>query len=271
VDREHAVGHQGAVRVGEEQGARLGVAADLHVGLGEADLDAARVRAGMPVDLLAQQIGRVDDVLGPGEALGGGAAARVPVHVDEVDVRARDGQHGADLDARVHGLHGGGVRHHLVRVHGGRLVVPVVGLPGAAVVPAAVVLVADGPVLRVVLLGDVGVPDPARGLLGRAGAVVRDDHRLGADPLRPRHERVKVGVGGHVPARRGVRLPVVDVGVRAARIADHLDAGGAEQIGDGGGAELLVPDRVVDAERRGGDGGQSGAGVDGDGDGTLGG
>ena len=37
--------------------------------------------AGVLVDLPAQQVDRVVDVRGPGERLGGGAAARVPVHV----------------------------------------------------------------------------------------------------------------------------------------------------------------------------------------------
>jgi hypothetical protein len=78
---------------------------------------------------------------------------------------------------------------------------------------------------------------------------------------------VEVGVRGDVAAGGGVVAPVVDVGVRAAGVAHRLDAGVAQEVGDLGCAELGVPDRVVDADRRVADRFQSAAGVDRDADG----
>ena len=68
-----------------------------------------------------------------------------------------------------------------------------------------------------------------------------------------------------------MRFPVVDVGVRAAGVADHLHAGVLHQRRGGVAAEFGVPDRVVDAESKGGHGAEPGAGVDGDGNGLFGG
>src|SRR5690606_4044631 len=111
------------------------------------------------VDLVSG--GGQDDVVpAPGIALG---------HDGVGPVRGR-GEHGADLDGGVDGLHGVGVRDDVAGVLGRALVLVVVGLPLGAVVAVAVVLVADLPVRDAVALGDVGVPDPGGGLLGGAGA-----------------------------------------------------------------------------------------------------
>ena len=287
--REDAVGQQPAVGVGqEERGGLAGHAVGRHVDLGEADPDPRGVRAGVPGDLLPEQVDRVGDVTGPGQRFAG-VAARVPVHVDEVDLRPGDGEHGlvpgarivtggqavrpvgrhgqhrADLDGGVDGLHRLGVGDHQVRVVGSALVGMVVGLPAGPVVPVAVVLVADRPVPGAVPLRHVGVAHPVGGLGRRAGAVVRDDHRLGADPPRRGHEGVEVGAGSDVAAGRGVVAPVIDVGVRAAGVAHHLHAGGSQQVRRLVGAQVLVPDGVVDAECGVGHGGQPGPRVHGDG------
>ena len=288
-DGEDAVLQQAAVGVGEEQRARLGVLADADVGLGEADADPGGVRR--------RRTGRSAGAAGTArrrsgrlaQRLGGGAAARVPVQVHEVDRRpgdrtARSGSRcrrrrrrrspsgqlagmvstAPTLMRRVDRLHRVGVRDDAVGVAGRALVGVVVGLPGRAVVAVAVVLVADRPVLGAVALGDVGVAHPVGRLLGGAGAVVGDDHRLGADPPDRAHERVEVGVRAPRTRRARCGLPVVDVGVGAARVAHHPHAGGLEQVRRPRGAELGVPDGVVDAQRGVRDRGQSGPGVDGD-------
>src|SRR5690606_11193554 len=141
------------------------------------------------------------------------------------------GQHRADLDGRVDGLHRVGVGHDVTRVLGRALVRVVVGLPGGAVVAVAVDLVADLPVLHAVPLGEVGVADPGRGLLGGAGAVVGGHHHLRPGAPCGAYEGVEVGAGSHVAAGRGVVGPVVDVGVGAAGIAQQLHSGVLEQVG----------------------------------------
>ena len=95
-----------------------------------------------------------------------------------------------------------------------------------AVVPVAVDLVADLPVLHAVTFVDVGVLDPVGGLLGGAGTVVRGQDRLGADPLRGGHEVVEVGARrGPAAAGDGVGLPVVGVRDGAAGVAQLPDSG----------------------------------------------
>src|SRR5690606_24477353 len=150
-------------------------------------------------------------------------------------------QHRADLDGRVDGLHRVGVGHDVPRVLGRALVRMVVGLPGGAVVAVTVDLVADLPVLHAVALGDVGVADPGRGLLGGAGAVVGGHHHPRPGAPGGAHEGVEAGAGGHVTAGRGVVGPVVDVGVGAAGIAQQPHPGLLEQVGGLVGAQIGVP------------------------------
>ncbi len=175
---------------------------------------------------------------------------------------AGHGEHRTDLDGGVDGLHGRGVRLDLPGVLVRRPVGVEVVLPTVAVDAVAVDLVADLPVLRPVALGDVGVANPVRGLLGRAGAVVGDQDRLGAGRPDRSHEGVEAGTRGDVTAGCGVVDPVVDVGVGAARVAQRADSGGLVQGGHLGVVHVRVPDGGVGAERGGADGAQARARVD---------
>ncbi len=303
VDRAHLVGAvvgvppvdvEDAVLQGRHVGVRgeqaVGAAVHLGVGvdLGERDADLRGALPGVAVDLAADLTQLPGQPGRPVERLVGARPARVGVDDHEVDRAghgrqdrvvpvgrvalagdpvgpvARGGQHGADLDRGVDGLHGLGVGEDVAGVLLGALVRVVVGLPAAAVVAVAVVLVADLPVLRPVPLGDVGVPDPVGGLLRGAGAVVGDDHRLAAGGADGAHERVEAGAGGHVSAGGGVVLPVVDVAVGAAGVAHHLHARGAHQVGDLRVVHVGVPDGGVHPERRLVDGAEADSGVDGD-------
>src|SRR5205085_3217829 len=142
---EDAVLEHAAVGVGEEERARLGVLADADVGLGHADADPVGTGTGVGGDLAAGLVQDVVDLGRLGQRLGLGAAARVPVHVDEVDVRPGDRQHGlvpraavagadepvgpvrgggqhrADLDRRVDRLHRLRVGHDALGVGAGTL------------------------------------------------------------------------------------------------------------------------------------------------------
>src|SRR5690606_8876910 len=243
--------------------------------------DPLRAGAGVPGDLLAGELDHVRYAVRTVERpripvqdhevdlVGGGGeddlvpASLVALGHDRVRPLGGGGEHGADLDAGVDRLHRVGVGDEVAGVLGRALVVVVVGLPGGAVVAVAVVLVADLPVLDAVALGDVGVPDPGGGLLGRAGAVVGGHHRLGAGAADPGHEGVEVGVRGDVAAGGGVVGPVVDVGVRAAGVAEQPHARRLEQVGGVVRAQVGVPDGMVGADARLGHVREGGAGVDG--------
>ncbi len=175
---------------------------------------------------------------------GRGLGVRHPVGPE-----AGGGQDGADLSVRVDRVDRRDVARHIGRILGrpavvglGRLaadrhraaaqraVTVRVRLPVGAVGAVAVYLVAGLPVGDPVVVGYVSVPDPRRGQRWRTGAVVEGDDRLGPDGLRGRHETGEPGAGRDVPAARGgARLPVVDVGVRAAGIAQRVDSRRLEQ------------------------------------------
>src|SRR6185437_4834471 len=201
---------------------------------------------------------------------------------DVVGPEARRGQHGADVDAGVGRLHGRHVLEHVVGVLGRPAVIGLaglvpdrdraaprrgvavrVGLPVGPVGAVAVDLVADLPVLDAVAVGHVGVLDPGGGQRRGAGAVVDGDDRLRPGRLGGGHEVAEAGVRRVVPALGDVGLPVVDIGVGPARVAQRVDPGRLEQAGDGGVVHVAVVDSGVEADGVGRDGAQAGVGVHG--------
>ncbi len=201
----------------------------------------------------------------------------------------RGGEDGADLGVRVGAMHRGHVLGHAGRVRAGPAVVGLrrlaadrhraagrrgvamrVGLPVGPVGAVAVDLVADLPVLHAVAAGQ-RAGRPRGGERRGAGAVVHRDDGLRADGLRRGHEAGKAGVRGHVAALcRGAGLPVVDVGVRAARVAQRVDPRGLEQPGDRGVVHVPVVDGGVEADRARRDRAEPGGRVHGDGVARLG-
>src|ERR1700733_14901223 len=83
-----------------------------------------------------------------------------------------------DFDGGIHGFHLGIV---LREAHGiGPGIVRLVGRIGIAVhLPTAADLVADFPVFKVTMVGDIHHGDSVSGFLGRAAAIVGDDEDLG--------------------------------------------------------------------------------------------